>query len=68
MLDRRMLLTGANVVVVVLDIQNSCHEEISGTFLDKRDLATTWRTRSMRVVGLNVSFRRTISIPEFSRA
>jgi len=32
------------------------------------DLATTWRTRSMRVVGLNVSFRRTISIPEFSRA
>jgi len=32
MLDRRMLLTGANVVVVVLDIQNSCHEEISGTF------------------------------------
>jgi hypothetical protein len=31
MLDRRML-TGANVVVVVLDVQNSCHEEISGTF------------------------------------
>ena len=32
MLDRRMLLTGANVDVVVLDTQNSCHEEISGTF------------------------------------
>src|SRR5215510_9447270 len=32
MLDRRMLLTGANVDVVVLDIQHSCHEEISGTF------------------------------------
>jgi len=32
MLDRRMLLTGANVDVVVLDIQNSCHEDISGTF------------------------------------
>jgi len=32
------------------------------------DLATTWRTRSMRVVGLNVSLRRTISIPEFNRA
>src|SRR5262249_47347084 len=61
-------LEHVDVVFVVFDIQNAHHEAISGTFWSSLDLTATWRTCSTRVVGLNVSFCRTNSIPELSRA